>query len=139
MLPMSGMSTGPPGASPEKTYREPLGWLLPIPGVGWCMQRTTASLSATFAVFASSSVNRRPGTTVSIGLNGLRCSATASGLGSKVSICDTPPCSKITRTFFAFAGPASTSRSAAIERPGSSAEAAPIIPSWRKLRRGIRS
>ena len=40
--------------------------------------------------------------TVLIGANGLRCSATISGFGSHVSMCDKPPCSRITSTFFAF-------------------------------------
>ena len=98
---ISGMSTAPPGASPEKMYCEPFGCESPIPGVGCVMQRTTLSLSATFAVRLSSSVNCIPGTTVEIVLNGLRCSVVASGFGSKVSMCDTPPCSKITKTCFA--------------------------------------
>ena len=61
-----------------------------MPGFGCVMQRTTVSLSAWRAVRVSSSVNRIPATSVSIVSNGVRCSAGASGLGSNVSMWDTP-------------------------------------------------
>ena len=92
MEPMSGISSGPDGCEPDRAYCVPLGWAS-APAFAWCIERTTASLSARWAVFASSSVNCIPGTRVEIGLYGLRSSLIWRGLGSQVSMCDSPPCS----------------------------------------------
>src|SRR5262249_26680493 len=127
--PRSGIGTTLPGCAPESMYCVPSPCPL-APAFGWYIDRTTASLSTTRAVSLSSSVNRIPGTLVLIGLYGLRCSTTASGFGSHVSICDSPPCSRITSTLFAGARlfAAKVGR-----RPAS--ETRPLTPNLKKLRR----
>ena len=101
-----------------------------MPGVGWVMQRMMASLSICSAVLVSKLVNWMPGTRVRIGRKGLACSLGMSGLGSKVSICDRPPCSKSTRTRFARAG-----RPDATPGPGIASDDKPATPNPMKLRR----
>ena len=84
------------------------------------MLRIKVTRSMTFARLGKTSLIWRPGTEVAIGLNSPRTSAGASGLGSKVSMCDGPPASQIRMQFRA--GGAGRDRSAA-----SGAEPEPVV------------
>ena len=102
--PMSGISIGAAGCLAGEDVLRALGVAVADPRLRLGHAAHDGQLVGVLARSSrSSSVNRMPGTSGVDGLEGLRCSAGASGLGSQVSICETPPCSKITRTFFAAA------------------------------------
>ena len=134
--PMSGISTGPPGASPEKMYCDPLGCELPMPGIGCVMQRTTASLSSVSPRSLRQQFADEDGLLARwwpdvVPERAAHAQPAASGLGSHVSICDTPPCSNRTRTLVA--RPALVVLAVAKRPPAS--DSRPHAPRPMKLRR----
>ena len=73
---------------------------------GCVSDRQSAQSRLRRASIGRCSQTRRPGVSAAMGRNSPRCSSGASGLGSKLSICDSPPERKIKTTAFARGSPA---------------------------------
>ena len=89
------------------------------------MLRIRVTRSITLARLGKTSLIFNPGTEVAIGLNSPRTSTAASGLGSKVSMCDGPPASQIKMQFLTLAGIAPLRRSGPGREPEPFVEAQP--------------
>ncbi len=139
MLPMSGMSTGPPGASPEKMYREPFGVAVADP-----RRRLVHAADDGELVGHPRGLRQQLGEPEA-GHDGVdrleRAPVLGDGLGLGVEGVHLrhPALLEDHQDVLRLRPARPALPSAAIARPGSNAEAAPSIPSWRKLRRGIRS